>query len=355
MLAVARTGSTAKAGRDIMTKFIKSPIKKEYKVATFDGGFKGKHLVSINQFTKPAQVMKLFRVANKMEKIVKSKKTSKLLKDITMAELFYQPSTRTFTSFLAAARWLGCTRVIAIHGMTAYSSVTKGESLRDTIQSIEQTTACDVIVMRHPDDNSAYEAANYGNVPILNGGSGKLEHPTQGVLDLYTIYRRLGKVKGLKVGMLGDLKYGRTIKSLAKILTLMDKKNEFYFISPDVLKMPRENVKELKDKGVKVTETGNLEEVLGELDVLYVTRLQKEWFNTPKLLKQYNKLKGQYDINPKLMKLAKKKMIVMHPLPRVGEITYEVDEDPRAAYFEEMRMGVYTRMALLSLVTGKVK
>lgn len=338
-----------------MIKYIKSPLNREYQVASFNGGFKGKDLVSINQFTKPSQVMKLFRVAGKMEKIVKSKKTGKYLKDITMAELFYQPSTRTFTSFLAAARWLGCTRIIAIHGMTAYSSVTKGESLRDTIQSIEQTTACDVLVIRHPDDNSAYEAANFASVPVLNGGSGKLEHPTQGVLDLYTIYKRLKTVKGLKVGMLGDLKYGRTIKSLAKILNLMDKKNQFYFISPKVLQMPRENVKELKSKGAKIVETDKLEEVLGELDVLYVTRLQKEWFNTLVLKKQYEKLKGQYDINLKLLKKAKKKMIIMHPLPRVGEIAYEVDQDPRAAYFEEMRMGVYTRMALLSLVTGKVK
>ena len=337
-----------------MVKTVKSPVN-GYEVETFEGGFAGKDMVSINQFTKLDQIEKLFRVAKRMERVVKSKKGSRILEDVTMAELFYQPSTRTFTSFLAAARWLGCHRVIAIPGMTAYSSVTKGESLRDTIQSIEQTTACDVIVMRHPENNSAYEAAHYASVPVLNGGSGKLEHPTQAVLDLYTIYRRMGKMKGLKVGMLGDLKYGRTVKSLAKILTVVDKNPDLTFISPKVLEMPREEIKLLKQRGVKVTETSDLEKVLGRLDVLYATRIQKEWFKTPAQKRLYNKLKGQYDITLKLLKKAKKKMIIMHPLPRVGEIAYEVDEDPRAAYFEEMRMGVYTRMALLALLTGKIK
>lgn len=337
-----------------MVKTVKSPIN-GYEVKTFEGGFAGKDIVSIDQFTKLSQVNKLFRVAKRMEEIVKSRKASRILEDITMAELFYQPSTRTFTSFLAAARWLGCSRAIAIHGMIAYSSVTKGESLRDTIQSIEQTTACDVIVMRHPEDNSAYEAAHFASVPLLNGGSGKLEHPTQAVLDLYTIYRRLGTMKGLKVGMLGDLKYGRTVKSLAKILTTVDPKAKLYFISPKVLEMPRQEIKLLKQRKAEVTETSDLEKVMGDLDVLYVTRIQKEWFKTAAQKRLYNKLKGQYEINSKLMRKAKKKMIVMHPLPRVGEIAYEVDEDPRAAYFEEMRMGLYTRMALLGLLTGKIK
>jgi len=337
-----------------MTKTVKSPIN-GYKVKTFDGGFRSKSMVSINQFTKASQINKLFAVAKRMERIVKARKPNKILNEVTIAELFYQPSTRTFTSFLAAARWLGCQRVIAIPGMTAYSSVVKGESLRDTIQSIEQTTACDAIIIRHPENNSAYEAANFASVPILNGGSGKLEHPTQAVLDLYTIYRKMGKMKGLKVGMLGDLKYGRTVKSLAKILTVVDKNPNFYFISPKVLKMPREEIKLLKQRGAEVTETENLKKVLGDLDVLYVTRIQKEWFKTAAQQRLYKKLKGQYIISPKLLKKAKKKMIVMHPLPRVGEISYEVDEDSRAVYFEEMRMGLYTRMALLGLLTGKIK
>jgi aspartate carbamoyltransferase len=336
------------------TKMIKSPVN-GFAVEAFNDQFAGKDMVSIKQFTAASEVAKVFSVARQMERIVKSKKTASILRDITMAELFYQPSTRTFTSFLAAARWLGCQRTIAIHGMEAYSSVTKGESLPDTIMSIEQTTAADIIVMRHPEDNSAYEAAHFSSVPIVNGGSGKLEHPTQAILDLYTIHRRLGTTKGLKVGMLGDLLNGRTVKSLAKILTLVDPKAKLYFISPKVLELPREEVADLKKRGAQITETDSLRSVLPELDVLYVTRIQKEWFKTPAQQKLYAKLKGQYDINNKWLKLSKKKMIVMHPLPRVGEIAYEVDDDPRSAYFEEMRMGLYTRMALLGLLTGKIK
>lgn len=333
---------------------IHSPLN-GFKVEAFNGKFAGKDMVSIRQFTDKIEVAKVFNVAGQMEKIVKSKVNSDILKHVTMAELFYQPSTRTFTSFLSAARWLGCKRVVAIHGMEAYSSVTKGETLPDTIMSIEQTTACDIIVMRHPEDNSAFEAAHFASVPIVNGGSGKLEHPTQAVLDLYTIYRRLGTMTGLKVGMLGDLLNGRTVKSLSKILTLVDPKAKLYFISPKVLELPRNEVAELKQRGAQIVETSDLASVLPELDVLYVTRIQKEWFKTPAQQKLYNNLKGQYDINNQWLKLAKKKMIVMHPLPRVGEIAYEVDDDPRAAYFEEMRMGLYTRMALLALLTGKIK
>lgn len=337
-----------------MHKKVQSPLS-EHEVHSFDHGFAGKDLVTIDQFTKASQVEKVFAVAKKMEQIVKSKKTSKILVNSTMVELFYQPSTRTFTSFLAAARWLGCSRTIAIQGMEQYSSVVKGETLRDTMKSIEQTTACDIIVLRHPEDNSGYEAAHFASVPIVNGGSGKLEHPTQALLDLYTIKHRMGKVKGLKVGMLGDLLNGRTVKSLGKILTLVDPKAELFFISPEVLKMPERETKEFKERGAKITVTTDLMSVIGKLDVLYVTRVQKEWFKTPADIKLYESLKGQYDITEAVMKKAKKNMIVMHPLPRVGEIAYEVDKDPRAAYFEEMRMGLYVRMAILGLLTGKIK
>lgn len=333
---------------------VKSPIS-EHEVASFDRGFVGRDLVSIDQFTQASQIEKIFAVAKQMERIVASKKTSSLLKNSTMVELFYQPSTRTFTSFLAAARWLGCSRTIAIQGMEQYSSVVKGETLRDTMQSIEQTTACDIIVLRHPEDNSGYEAAHYAEVPIVNGGSGKLEHPTQALLDLYTIKHRLGKVKGLKVGMLGDLRNGRTVKSLGKILTLVDKKAQLYFIAPEVLKMPERETKEFVARGARIVETTDLLTVISELDVLYVTRVQKEWFKTEAEQQLYARLKGQYDITPDVMRQAKQKMIVMHPLPRVGEIAYEVDSDPRAAYFEEMRMGLYVRMAILALLTGTIK
>lgn len=285
-----------------------------------------------------------------MEKIVASKKTAKYLKNKTIAELFYQPSTRTFTSFLAAAKWLGCERVIAVHGMSNYSSAVKGESLPDTIRTIEQTTACDAIILRHPDDDSGAIAAKYATVPVINAGSGKKEHPTQALLDLYTIKKRLGRVSGLKIGFLGDLLNGRTVKSLSRLLVVVDQHVRLFLISPKQLKLPKDDFDFLKSRGAVLTETESLDQVLPELDVLYVTRIQSEWFKTSEQKKLYAKLKGQYDITPEVLERAKKNMIVMHPLPRVGEISPEVDTDPRAAYFDEMRNGLYVRMAILKTI-----
>lgn len=304
-----------------------------------------KSIISINQFSLK-DIKILFKTALTMEKIVKKKKPSKLLKGYCVAELFYQPSTRTFTSFLAAAKWLEAL-TIPIHGMSTYSSVVKGESIEDTVRTIHQTTGADIIVLRHPDDDSAEIAAQVSYVPIINAGSGKKEHPTQALLDLYTIRKELGRIKKLKVIFLGDLKYGRTIKSLGKLLAIVDKDLQLFLVSPKILRIPSELVKEWKAKGVKIYETDKLLEVLPEADVLYVTRIQKEWFKSKK---EYKKVAGSYVIDAKIMKKAKKKMIVMHPLPRVGEITYEVDDDSRAVYFRQMRNGLYIRMALLKLI-----
>lgn len=315
----------------------------------FNNYFKNKSFFSIGQITKVSEINKIFKVTDQMRNMVVKKKPSQILKGYCIAELFYQPSTRTFTSFLAAAKWLGAI-TIPIHGMNAYSSAVKGESIEDTVRSINQTTSADLIVIRHPDDNSAETAAQASYVPIINAGSGKKEHPTQAVLDLYTIKNELGRMKNLKVIFLGDLKYGRTIKSLGKLLSIVDKNLELFLVSPKILKMPGELVKEWKAKGVKVHQTEDLLKVLPQADVLYVTRIQKEWFEADGKLALYNKLKGAYNINLKILKKAKKKMVVMHPLPRVGEIVYEVDNDPRAAYFREMRNGLYTRMALLKLI-----
>lgn len=315
----------------------------------FNNYFKNKSFFSIGQITKVSEINKIFKVADQMRNMVVKKKPSQILKGYCIAELFYQPSTRTFTSFLAAAKWLGAI-TIPIHGMNAYSSAVKGESIEDTVRSINQTTSADLIVIRHPDDNSAETAAQASFVPIINAGSGKKEHPTQAVLDLYTIKNELGRMKNLKVIFLGDLKYGRTIKSLGKLLSIVDKNLELFLVSPKILRMPGELVKEWKAKGVKVHQTEDLLKVLPQADVLYVTRIQKEWFEADGKLALYNKLKGAYNINLKILKKAKKKMVVMHPLPRVGEIVYEVDNDPRAAYFREMRNGLYTRMALLKLI-----
>jgi len=315
----------------------------------FNGSFKNKSFISIEQLTKNSEIKKIFRVAEQMKDIVVRKKPSNVLNGYCIAELFYQPSTRTFTSFLAAAKWLGA-MTIPIHGMSAYSSAVKGESIEDTVRTIHQTTGADLIIIRHPGDNSTEIAAQASYVPIINAGSGKKEHPTQAILDLYTIKNELGRMKNLKVIFLGDLKYGRTIKSLGKLLTIVDKNLQLFLVSPKILKMPKKLVKEWRVRGVKVHETESLLEVLPQVDVLYVTRIQKEWFEVERKLSLYRKLKMVYDINLKTLRRAKKKMVEMHPLPRVGEIAYEVDNDPRAAYFRQMRNGLYTRMALLKLI-----
>jgi len=307
--------------------------------------FLGKSIVSVDQFSRQ-DVDLLFKTAKAMEKIVKKKKPSQLLKGYCVAELFYQPSTRTFTSFLAAAEWLGAL-TIPVHGMDSYSSAVKGETIEDTVRVVHQTTAADLIVIRHPADDSAEIATEFSYVPIINGGSGKKEHPTQALLDLYTIKKELGRMTNLKVIFLGDLKYGRTVKSLGKLLTLVDKKLELFLVSPKILQMPKTLIKEWQTKGVKIHETENLLPVLSQADILYVTRIQKEWFKNEK---EYQKVAKSYIIDKKIMEKAKKKMILMHPLPRVGEIAYEVDDDLRTVYFRQMRNGLYLRMALLKLI-----
>lgn len=323
------------------------------KAGKIKGNFFRKNLISVDQLGQK-DIEIIFKTALMMEKIVGKKKPSCLLEGYCVAELFYQPSTRTFSSFLAASKWLGAL-TIPIHGMNAYSSSVKGESIEDTVRTIHQTTGADLIVLRHPKDNSAKRAAAVSYVPIINAGSGKKEHPTQAILDLYTIRKELGRIKNLKLVFLGDLKYGRTIKSLGKLLSLVDGKLQLFLVSPKILRMPRPLVKEWRKRGVKVHETDNLLEVLAQADILYVTRIQKEWFEAAGEMKLYLRLKGAYEITLKTLAKAKKKMIVMHPLPRVGEIAYEVDSDPRAVYFSQMRNGLFTRMALLKLILLREK
>jgi aspartate carbamoyltransferase catalytic subunit len=308
--------------------------------------FKNKSFVSINQLSSKLEVNIIFKTADQMKKLVENKKANGLLKKYCIAELFYQPSTRTFTSFLGAANWLGA-MTVPIHGMSAYSSAVKGESLSDSIRSIHQTTAADLIILRHPDDDSSEIAAKHSYVPIINAGSGKKEHPTQAILDLYTIRQIFKKTDTLKVAMVGDLKNGRTVKSLSLLLALMSKTNKIIFVSPDSLRTPMSLLNQLKDKGLDIYETDNLNSVISKADVLYVTRIQKEWFAKEE---EYQKVASSYTVDQKLLRKAKKKMIVMHPLPRVSEISNQVDNDPRAYYFQQMRSGLYTRMALLKLI-----
>ncbi len=267
-----------------------------------------------------------------------------LLKGKILANLFYEPSTRTSSSFTAAMERLGGS-VIPINEVR-YSSVSKGESLPDTVRTLE--SYADVVVLRHPQKGAAALAAQYARKPVINAGDGAGEHPTQALLDLFTIREELGQVDGLTITMLGDLKYGRTVHSLARLLSLYDVR--LNYVAPEILRMPREIIAELEAKGIPQAEHTTLEAVLAETDVLYVTRVQKERFEAPA---QYEAVKGSYVITPETMAQAKQRMILMHPFPRVGEISMDVDADPRAAYFRQMEYGLYVRMALLALVLGK--
>lgn len=305
--------------------------------------FYGKDILSVKQFNR-TDLEYIFGVAHEMREMVARVGTFDLLKGKILANLFYEPSTRTSSSFTSAMERLGGS-VIPINEVR-YSSVSKGESLPDTVRTLE--CYADVIVLRHPEVGASALAAQYARKPIINAGDGIGEHPTQALLDLFTITEELGVVDGLTVTMLGDLKYGRTVHSLARLLSLYQVK--LHYVSPDILRMPPEIIAELNEKGIPQEEHRTLEDVLSETDVLYVTRVQKERFAD---LEDYDRVKGAYVITPEVMTAAKEKMIVMHPLPRVGEISMELDDDPRAAYFRQMEYGLYVRMALLAMVLGK--
>jgi aspartate carbamoyltransferase len=227
-----------------------------------------------------------------------------------------------------------------------YSSVTKGESLPDTVRTLE--SYCDLTVLRHPQKGSAELAARYARKPLINAGDGTGEHPTQALLDIYTIEDDLQRLDGLKVAMMGDLKYGRTVHSLTRLLCLYD--TEFTFVSPEMLSVPQEILDELDASGHTYQQLSEVDEAIDQVDVLYVTRVQKERFEDPA---QYEQLKDCYVVDAELLSHAKQDMIVMHPLPRVYELSMEVDDDPRAAYFRQMENGMYIRMSLLAAVLGK--
>lgn len=305
--------------------------------------FYGKDILSVKQFSH-ADLDYIFGVAHEMREMVLRIGTFDLLKGKILANLFYEPSTRTSSSFTSAMERLGGS-VIPINEVR-YSSVSKGESLPDTIRTLE--CYADVIVLRHPEVGASALAAQYARKPVINAGDGVGEHPTQALLDLFTIISELGDVEGLTVTMLGDLKYGRTVHSLARLLSLYNVR--LNFVSPEILRMPSEIISELADKGIPQAEFDNLEMVLPESDVLYVTRVQKERFEDQFV---YESVKDAFVITAETMRRAKQRMIVMHPLPRVGEISMDVDEDARAAYFRQMEYGLYVRMALLAMVLGK--
>jgi len=308
-----------------------------------DSLYYGKDILSVKQFTRE-DLEYIFGVAHEMREMVQRVGSFDLLKGKILANLFYEPSTRTSSSFTSAMERLGGS-LIPINEVH-YSSVAKGESLPDTIRTLE--CYADVIVLRHPDVGASALAAKYARKPIINAGDGVGEHPTQALLDAFTIYEELGTLDGLTVTMLGDLKYGRTVHSLGRLLSLYDVKVNY--VSPDILRIPEEIFKEVEEQGISQAEFTSLEPVISETDVLYVTRVQKERFED---LEEYEKVKNAFVITPDTIKTAKERMIILHPLPRVGEISMAVDDDPRAAYFRQMEYGLYVRMALLAMVLGK--
>lgn len=305
-----------------------------------DGRFNGQHILSVSQFDKDALAY-VFDVAEEYHHDGKKVAALKPLQGYVLANLFYEPSTRTSSSFMAAMQRLGGT-VIPINEVK-YSSVSKGESLPDTIRTLE--AYADVVVLRHYETGAAALAAQYAHKPIINAGDGIGEHPTQALLDLFTILRERGTIDGLIITMLGDLKYGRTVHSLAKIASLFNVR--LNYISPESLRMPPELIAQI---GVPQTELTDLHDVLAETDVLYVTRIQKERFTDDA---HYDVVKNSYVITTETMAQAKPSMTLMHPFPRVGEIHIDVDSDPRAAYFRQIEYGMYVRMALLAMVVGK--
>jgi aspartate carbamoyltransferase catalytic subunit len=294
-----------------------------------------RHIISAYQFDKKT----LEKIFTLFKKIKSQKYKRNLLTGKIMATLFYEPSTRTRLSFESAMLRLGG-NVISTESASQFSSAAKGETLEDTIRVINPY--CDVIVIRHYDEGASEIASKYSKVPIINAGDGRGEHPTQALLDLYTIFSKFGRTD-LTVAMVGDLKNGRTIHSLCPFLSHYPK-IKIIFISPKALAAPQKLKDFLKQKRIDFRQTEDFNEII-KADVIYQTRIQKERF---KSTHDYQKYFGKYIINKSILRSLKKNAVIMHPLPRVNEITQEVDQDKRAIYFEQAQNGLYTRMALLT-------
>ncbi|MCD6469319.1 aspartate carbamoyltransferase [Candidatus Bathyarchaeota archaeon] len=304
--------------------------------------FLGRDVISIKDFTRE-EIDYILKIAEEMESLVKS--GSDMLRGKIMATLFFEPSTRTRLSFETAMYKLGGS-VIGFSQPEA-SSVKKGENLADTVRVVEKYA--DVIVLRHPAEGAARFVAEYVKIPIINAGSGAEEHPTQALLDLYTIMKEKKRIDGLNIALMGDLRYGRTTHSLAYALSLYDVK--LFLVSPDLLRMRKEVLEDISAR-IEVSEHSNIEEVLPELDVLYVTRIQRERFPDPA---EYAKVKGSYVIDLNVLRKARSDLIILHPLPRVDEVTFDVDSTPFARYFQQVANGLVVRMALLALILGAIR
>lgn len=302
-----------------------------------------KDVLRADQFSKD-EISLIMKLAGEYESALLQGKVLNVMDGKILSTLFYEPSTRTRLSFEAAMLRLGGTVVSVAEAKS--SSASKGESLHDTIKTVEGYA--DVIVLRHPQIGSAEEAAQATDTPVLNAGDGAGQHPTQSLLDFYTIQKEKGAVDGQTIVLAGDLKNGRTVHSLALLLSDYDVK--FIFVAPQALQMPREIVDRLKANGTEVEETEDLAEGLKSGDVLYMTRIQKERFEDPA---EYERLKGSFVLTRKHLDQAKDGISIMHPLPRVNEIAEDMDDYSGAAYFRQAANGVPVRMALLALVCGQ--
>ncbi|HZP00142.1 MAG TPA: aspartate carbamoyltransferase [Terriglobia bacterium] len=303
------------------------------------------HIIEAQQFDVPT-LDRLFEVTEKMEQIV-AKGGVRDFSNRIMAALFYEPSTRTRFSFETAMHRLGG-RVVSTENAAEFSSVAKGETLEDTIRIINGYA--DVIVIRHFEVGAAKRAAAVSRVPVINAGDGVGQHPTQALLDLYTIRKEIGAIDGLRIAMVGDLAQGRTVRSLAYLLSKY-RDVKIYFVAPPQLKMREDILEHLREREISYEEESTLEKVLPQVNVVYQTRIQKERFGDR--IADYEQCRGVYVITQETLKAMKPDAIVMHPLPRIDEITKDVDEDPRAAYFRQAQNGLYVRMALLQMVLGQ--
>lgn len=304
--------------------------------------FKNRDIISCKEFSRD-EILYILEKASLMEHLLKKGGKLNMLTGKILATLFFEPSTRTRLSFEAAMLKLGGD-VIGFTSEEA-TSVAKGESFEDTIKTVDQYA--DIIVVRHKVPGSAKIAADVAKVPVINAGDGSNEHPTQAFLDLYTIFKERGKIDGLTVALIGDLKHARTMHSLAYALSNF--KVNLYLVSPDALRMPKEIIEYLQSKGINYKELRNIDDVISDIDVLYAVRVQKERFPS---IEEYLKVKGSYVITPQLLKKAKDDLIILHPLPRTDELPKEIDELPQAKYFNQVKNGVYVRAALLALISG---
>lgn len=304
--------------------------------------FKHDDVISIKDFSKED----LLHVLKQAENFKKLKNKSTLLNGKIMASLFFEPSTRTKFSFESAMKLLGG-KVLSFENIET-TSVAKGESLHDTIKMMEKYS--DIIVMRNPLEGAARYAAEVSEKPIINGGDGANQHPTQTLLDLFTINECQKKLSNLTIALVGDLKYGRTVHSLAEAMSHFNPK--FYFVAPPILKMPSSIKEDLTAKKIKFTELETYARIINKVDILYMTRIQKERFAD---LLDYEYVKNTYHLTAKDLVKVKGNLKVMHPLPRVNEIARDVDETPYAYYFQQANNGLYVRQALLALLLKKIK